>query len=345
MLPRRNSPMRPGLRLLLVSLAVLSAGCVGGSNDDSQSDDESGEGSGGTREGAGGACSDADCVGVAMSQSATEPPSLPVGRAWTYASEQTYTSRNEVTIVVAEVDANGYLLAGAAPEDLVYHALWGSQWMGRFDRSLARADSATPLFDFPLSDGKSWTHGRFTVTAHAAQVATPQGPQDGFHISGDVDDRHVEWTYAPEIGFVVSYLYQIGGQDFDRLTLTAMASRDTYTWFEMGDLVVVSDVAGPQHFDPAGYDAVIASAGGVKGRAFLSPPPAGGDAWQAEFGEQEDWRETVRPASPGTWGAAIERSPYSDAAETPEPLADALGWAYMHVATVNWVDGVITPAA
>lgn len=272
----------------------------------------------------------------------THAPALEVGRAWTYAARQTYNPDPELTVVVAEAGPEGYLFAGAAEDDLVYHALWGSEWHGRHARDLNVADWSVASFRFPLHDGAEWTMMEgLGVRAHATTLATPVGQVPGFVVEGRNERFHVRYEYADAVGYYVSYLFEADGRVHEDLRLTRMETgRGGWTWFERGEIAVVANPHEPAAFDvPEGYDQVIVSAGGLdRSRALVAPPAGGAPPWQTEFDEgAEAWRHAMLPATPGRWVASVQGRPFLDDAPAAPPVSPPLGWAYLHAAPVKWI--------
>lgn len=267
-------------------------------------------------------------------------PSHPVGRAWTFEGTELYNEDAAFTVVVASADADGYLFAGGAEDDLVHEALWGSPWFGSREPDLDRKGWYMTPLDFPIHDGKTWAFDeQVRVTARAGDVETPTGREPGFTMSGDDGSgRTVSYDYAPSLGQIVRWMHDYGNGRGESVRMTAVAEGRPWVWYELGTLVVVPNPHEPQPFDvPAGYDAVIASAGGVRGsRAVLAPPQ--GQPWTTEFtGPDEDWHHALLPAAEGRWGAAVAGRPDVDAPAVRD--ASPVGWAYMHVAPVRWVRG------
>lgn len=267
---------------------------------------------------------------------AAPAPELAVGRAWTYEGFEFYNEDATFTVVVAQADAQGYLFAAGAEDDLVYPALWGSRWFGERPRDLSDGD--VRMLRFPLSDGASWEYFEgFTLTARAAQVDTPLGPDAGFVVEGADERRSIHIEYSPRAQNVVRYTAtRADGSVRDDLRMARIADAQPWIWFELGPLTVVPNPHEPAVFDVAeGFDHVLVSAGGASGGRARVASPAG-PAWDAEFaGEGEVWRHAMLDATPGRWAAAIAGRPFVEGA--PELPVDApVGWAYMHVAPVRW---------
>jgi hypothetical protein len=269
-----------------------------------------------------------------------EAPMHPVGRAWTFSGTQQYNPDTDITIVVAAATPEGYLLAGAAEDDVVYEALWGNPLMGNVDAAFTRADWGRAALRFPLSDGASWEYREgVTVTARRASVEMPQGSDEGFVITGESERTTYRWDYSPALGQIVRHS-AVGkdGTVYDDYHLTRVTDGQHWTWYELGALTVVEGPESPGSFDvPAGFDAVIASAGGVTGaRASVRGPS--GEEWTTEFTGEEEWHHGVLPATPGRWSALVAGR--VDVPDGPElPVEQPIGWGYMHVAPVRWLRG------
>lgn len=269
----------------------------------------------------------------------TLAPDLQVGRAWTYEGFEFYNEDSTFTVVVADVQVDGYLFAAGAEDDLVYEALWWSRWYNKHDRDLNRVDWDRPLVKFPLYDGASWTHGDgLTLTARAAPVDTPLGKDEGFVIEGANDRVTMRVEYSPLAQNVVLLrVVTADGDVWHDLRMTGVADDQPWVWYELGELVAVPNAHEPAAFDvPDGFDHVIVSAGGTSGGRARVVSPAG-PAWDTEFADaREDWRHAMIDATPGRWAAAIAGRPFVDGA--PDLPADApIGWAYMHVAPIKWI--------
>lgn len=263
-------------------------------------------------------------------------PDLPVGRSFTYADEYLYDSEDEITIVVAEKDADGYLFAGASEDDVVSAAVWGRPWFGRVSRDL-NAEGAR-LFSFPLEDGKKWDlREGFTLTARAAEVRSPAGAEPGFVIEGASDGLTHRMEYAPSVGYFTSYTREVDGAPFLRLTLRTVDTAKAWVSWVEGPGANVEGSTPPAGAPaatldvPAGFDAVLASAGGRGGgRATVAPPGAGlADAWSEEFAGEEEWRTRVFAAEPGAWSLAAGAPPGE--------------FGFARVVAVKWVRGAVAP--
>lgn len=326
--PRRLAmPMRRGVLLALVLLVL--PGCIGAEGDEGAADGADAGASGAT-----GTSGDAANVTETVPGS-VPPPALPVGRAWTYRATQLYNPDAEFKVVVARADDKGYHFAGGSEDDLVYHALWGSEWHGEHGRDLAPPDAWFKPFAWPLSDGKSWEYADgLTVTATAAPIMTPLGSKPGFIVEGESEWLTIRYEYAPEIGYYVRYEATWSGVVNEALELVRVEDNVTaWTWYELGPLAAATAPDKPVVFDvAAGWDAVIVSVGGAGGsRAAIVPPS--GTAWHTEFpAEAESWQHAVLPSDEGKWVATVQGKTWVEGApRLPGP------WAWMHLAPVRWL--------
>ncbi len=313
--------MRPVFTLLTV-LTIALAGCV--------TDDAPSVAAGDSNEATPPPATEQDATGVAM----TEAPVLPVGRAWTYETTHLYDGDGPITIVVARATPTGYLFAGATTADLVGEVAWGRVWFGERDlglRLLPRGPD--PLgwkgFDFPLFDGKTWDMGRYDVTARATSVSTPNGPEDGYRIERTVEDGLVYWDYAPSVGYFTRFHSEYAGVVYADLRLASMSTANAWTWYDLGPRGQSAESPGgaAQLEVPAGYDAVVISAGASRGgRIDVLPPATSREApWTFASDTDEAWAHAVYPAHEGAWTfATSDRN-------------DGFGGVWLQVA--KWVTG------
>lgn len=311
------------MRVLLLSLLLLTAGVAGCMSDDEDPSGGAGDGSGagddGSDQGSGSGPGD-----QAPRETGIPAPSLQPGRAWTYEATGVYDTGTTLTIVVAEATDEGYLFAGKDPADLVEEVAWDRPWQGPMDAELNPADGDGPrLFDFPLDDGKTWRSGDQTVTARIGQIPHPDGPRVGLIMSAATGDGSRTWTYDPQVGYMTSYQSTQGNTTYLQLNLTEVTTSETWTWFEPhdqaftdgstpGTLEVSSDATG-----------VVVSAGGWGGgQAQLVPPLTGPSPATYQFTDEERWTYDVYEAAEGSWHLTAQSPP------------DGLG--YIQATAVTW---------
>lgn len=317
------------MRAVALALALILAGCVGASATPPPKPTPMARSDGGS---AGATSRDA------LPKNVTAPV-LPVGRAWTYEGAEFYNEDTKFDVVVARADEKGYLFAAGAEDDLVYNALWGGPWLGERSLSLDSSVVKWHLLDFPLADGKTWTVADGLVaTARAADVATPRGTEPGFVIEGKSDrGGSLRAEYAPSIGNVVKYDETwSNGVVGEAWRMTAVKDNAKWVWYELGTPASAGGPDQPAKLDvPAGYDAVIASAGGTQGgRTMLEGP--GGAQWSYDFQGAESWHQATLPATPGSWAGAAAGHPFVPQAPTL-PAEWPVGWSYLTFAPVKWV--------
>lgn len=251
-------------------------------------------------------------------------PALEVGQAWTYQATGVYDTQATVTVVVAEASEQGYLLAGVGPEDLLEAIAWGRAWHGPVDAELnPQGDGQAVLFDFPLTDGKTWTSGERTVTVELTDVPHPDGPREGARMTVGSEQGTTTWTYEPTTQYLTSYTSTWGGTTYLELTLTGTSRSPSWTWYE--DHGRASTADGPASLAvPDQAEAVIVSAGGWGGgQAQLLPAPTGPPPESYRFLGEEAWTYELLPAIAGDWTLAAETPP------------DGLG--YITAAAVSWI--------
>jgi hypothetical protein len=266
-------------------------------------------------------------------------PAHPIGRAWTYDGIQQYNPDMPITVVVAEVRPDGYLFAGLDEGDLVYDVLWWNPLLGPRDAQMKSARDDRTLLAFPLEDGKTWAYGdHLTLTARAATIQVMGRSEEGFVIAGANERVSVLVEYSTALGQLTRRVTTLdGGILLDDHRLVKVEEGRAWTWYERGELVAVGSPAEPAAFDvPAGFDALLVSAGGTDGaRAHVQAPS--GAAWDASFEGAESWQNGVLPAQQGTWVASLAGSSDLSASPLPPPVDAPVGWAYMHVAPVKWL--------
>lgn len=280
------------------------------------------------------------CVRLAVEQD--EPaPDLAPGRSWTYRAKTLYDARDEITIVVAEKNASGYLFAGARREDVLLPLAWGRFTHGPQDRSLNPVSGEARLLDFPLSEGKSWLFaGNLTVTAHRADVRVPGGSGSGWRIEGGGERATVSYGYAASVGYLTDMDWRVRGAPFVRLELARVGVASTYVWGATGPSVEAGPGTFPEELPlappadapaglaaldvPDGFDGLIASVGATGGDVVVAGPH--GESWRASFeAGAERWDTRAFDAPIGRWSVAT-----SSGQDT---------WSYARLVAVKWITG------
>lgn len=250
-----------------------------------------------------------------------DAPVLPAGRAWTYHVDGVYNTGRDMTVVVVPREG-GYLFAGAAESDLWEAAIWGAPWQGPVDAQLNPEGAAR--YAWPLVDGKTWTYAKdATMTAHETDVRLPNGTVErGFLVEGKAGEGFRRFTYAPSVGSFTEFASGTKDVVYEHAVLTRVGGGAKAVWFEEGPRADASGGAPPSALQvPAGFDAVLASAGGTTGRAAVVPP---GDApWTWDAAAKEQWSYQSWPATAGAWGLAAAAPPQS-------------GFTYVTAVAVKW---------
>jgi hypothetical protein len=149
-----------------------------------------------------------------------ERPEWRVGDAWLVRFNEDFAC----WLVVGEVrngtyvqgtSCDGEMDAGAqiAANDFAY--------AGTFDRDLARptrSDGTIRLYDWPLTDGKTWTTSWFgeEVTVRAAfdeEIEGPLGEEPGFVLRmsyGDAEDEFLRYDYVPSLRWWSEFRFESG---------------------------------------------------------------------------------------------------------------------------------------
>lgn len=313
------------LALALLLLAAPLAGCLSG-EDASTDDGPSGPGSGpGDGDGAGD-----DGNGTGSQDEGPRPaplPSLGPGAAWTYESTGLWNVPEDLTIVVARASSKGYLFAGGAPIDLVEDVHWNRTWLGpqTLELNPRGGDEEIRLFDFPISDGKTWSSRDGTVTAEATTLETPLGTFEGYQMTLEGTDTNATWTYAPRVGYLVTYTAELGDQTVLDLALKSVQARENATWYTAhGRALALGGPSSGSIEVPSEANTVSIVAGGRDGGQVTVFPPATSQQapWTFEAEGEERWIYDRRPPAEGTWRMTVNHGPS--------------GYAGGGIAAVNW---------
>jgi len=250
-----------------------------------------------------------------------EAPTLPNGRAWTYHVDGIYNTGGEMTTVVVAKPDGSYLFAGAKESDLVESAVWGARvWQGDMDASIN--PKGLTRYAWPLQEGASWAYSTtMDVTAHVASVKLPNGSEEmGFAIEGAAGKRFVRYDYAPSVGSFTRFESGDGNGTYQRAKLLRVSEGAKPLWFEPSPSAQAQSGDPPATLVvPAGFDAVLASAGGTGGKAALVPP--GGAPWTWDAEAKESWSYQSSPATVGPWALAANAQQ---------------GYAYVTAIAVKW---------
>lgn len=174
--------------ILLAALAL--AGCVGGSADLPTTTLDSGQLA-------------TDATVDAVTQAAVDPsrievPVWSVGDAWTGTAHEGEESR-PYTIVVTKVEGDAYTVETTDGTNAGWDAMFDVSYLGKIRaRDLAGSQQGQPVqfFDFPLTDGKTWTTTWDGLEVKLTATQTPRG----YDIAGTVDDElYVELDYVPAL--------------------------------------------------------------------------------------------------------------------------------------------------
>ncbi len=224
---------RPILLVGLLLIATAGAGCLGG-NGDSSDDDSSALPPGGDQG------DDARGSGSTGEGGDGSRPSWEVGDHFTWQITASENEEASWTAVVVEDLGDHYRVASTDPQVQAMEVLYDWVNVGTLDAATLSdvpadqaptmygaplsgdlAGSAFPgyegltMYEFPLSEGASWTSSAtidgetadLTHTATEALVETPMGPADGFEIDArDSNDTLVySYTYAPDVGWFTAF--------------------------------------------------------------------------------------------------------------------------------------------
>ncbi len=246
---------------------------------------------------------------------AVRAPSLIPGLAWTYELDGAHAAADEIQVVVALAGADGYLFAGGDEESLVGEVAWNRTWLGWQDYHLnPKGGDEAPLFRFPLEDGDSWSFHDATATANKAPVQTPIGTVDGFEITTSEEDTQRSWTFAREIGYLVTYTEEQDGTVLLDLQMTGVDRLEEATWYQAHGQARAEGSTDAQAEIPEEATAVVLSAGGAPGSTATVLPPLGSSQppWTILVEDEPQLSYEVRDGEPGTWRATASSFPDAD---------------------------------
>lgn len=324
--PGLSCPMR-ALWLAVVLLVAPLTGCLTGADDDPPgnppevppdrdggSDDERPGESPSTDDGQG---------------RSAPTPSLGPGLAWTYEASGIYSAGGEQTVVVARAATDGYLFAGGRPGDLAGEIHFDRPWLGQQTLELnPTGEDTEQLFDFPISDGKTWPSLTGTVTATQTALDTPLGEFEGFQMTLEGTEMDRTWTYAPGIGYLVSYTATMDGTTYLDLSLTDVQRADNATWYApMGQVQLEGAPGQSGQLDVAGNASAVSIAAGASsgGQVTVLPPlTAQQEPFTFQTEGEQAWTYTQRAPAEGTWRVSTTQPPTS--------------FAFASVAAVTWVE-------
>lgn len=319
-------------RILAVALVVALAGCSQAPSGDVDPTPSDGPGD-----------------AVSTNRTALNAPDLDVGQSWTYRTGGYWDTVSEVTIVVARDDADGYLLAAGARDQLSDEVAWDLPYLGRTDTNLrAYFDSEwygdglhqARLLDFPLHANKTWTYWDVELVAQPTHVQVLGSTVPGYRIAGEDESRRVIVEYAPSIGYITKF-QQVSVSDGAvalSLELAETSKAESWVWFAEDDMVLAQEVANPTNSGTpaapptelevtADHDAVFVWTIGSRGsQAAVAPPPtANQDVWTGETqGNRSPHHEWFDPTE-GTWRL-------SGVAGADD------GWVYLQGHTIQWIE-------
>lgn len=231
--------------------------------------------------------------------------SLAPGLAWTYNVDGAYAATDTITLVVALAGVDGYLFAANDPDHLTASIAQDHPWHGWQTQDLnPQDDPDAPLFDFPLHDGKTWAYRNATATAHATTLQTPFGPLDGFEITTDEEYLERTWTYAPSVGYLLSYTETKDDTLLVSLETGGLDTADTATWYDShAEARLVEPGESTTVTVPANATSVILAGGGEPGaQATILPPLASTQGpWVATAQDEPRMDHETRDAIQGEW--------------------------------------------
>lgn len=193
----------PFLLLALALLTVAVPGCLGTDDSTSQTALDPASDAGGPAAGT---------DGQATTPLPAEAPAWEIGRWWAWTHDDG-ESTFEWTLAVTEDRGDAWLLAPDAVEPARFNAMFDWYVFGEMSKDRLTDEDAGGLvfYDFPLSDGKTWTSTfapgvldwEVTHTAtYAPTIATAMGLLPGYTIEAVVNGTtFFAYDYVPEIGW------------------------------------------------------------------------------------------------------------------------------------------------
>lgn len=291
---RLQAPMRTLALALVVLLAAATAGCLSDEGSPTTAPEDGPQ----TDPGDGGS----DDAPTDDADAGASRPSLAPGIAWRYRTTGTWHAADELTVAVARVGERGYLMAGGSPADLVEETLWNRTWNGWHTTDLnPKGEDAPVLFDWPLEDGKTWSTPAGTVTIEKATVETAAGTFEGYRMTLDGDVNRT-WTYAPEVGYLVTYEQARGETTLLGLELEAVETRGNATWHRTPASARVEAAAATIAVD-GNASTVLVSGGGDPGATASASPPvdSGQGPWATTVQDEPSWAYERREPAAGEW--------------------------------------------
>ncbi len=234
----------------------------------------------------------------------TRAASLAPGLGWTYNVDGAYAHTDQITITVALAGVNGYLFAAEDPDPLTASIAQNHPWHSWQTQDLNPHDTNAPLFDFPLTDGKTWAYENHTATAHATTLDTAFGPMDGYEITTDEDDTERTWTYARNTGYLVTYTETHDDTLLINLELESLDTANSAYWYNEHATLHTNEPGEPQTLTvPPNATHIILAAGGDPGThtTILPPPSSLQEPWTATTNDEHRIHHETREATEGEW--------------------------------------------
>lgn len=213
--------------LILASMTLVAglAGCLGGEPNPaataSTADEKLAAGiADATATGADSLASLAQMLANDPANATVPAPVWNVRDAWTVTTGSPGGESASNTFVVTASSGTTYTLASTGVEPAVYDALFDISFIGPMrasDLAGSQAGAAVKFFDFPLTNGKTWSttwdglEVRVTATANP-RIETPRGPQPGFDIVAALPDGtpHATYNYVPAVKWWTSVTFSEG---------------------------------------------------------------------------------------------------------------------------------------